>query len=250
MYNPNMIRSASFCLVLVLTCFSFPMSAQKADQAKGQQNTAMLFCGDVNGVYQKSTSAQGQEFVAPDGAHKAYVKVVATVRKDTSSEENDCLNQTTLLANKGPDGPYETVFSSAGGKDAGFGNGIQLIDWSADSTALVADLITWWYYSEGWEHTILVYTPKIQSVQKRSLRELFSGTLHRECGVEAQLAGFLQDGRLAVRALPIPEEEGPSCVAAESWWAADLNDFKLSRIATNPKLQRNGHFESPERKQQ
>jgi len=60
----------------------------------------------------------------------------------------------------------------------------------------------------------------------------------------------LHDGRLAVRALPIPEEEGPSCVAAESWWAVDLNDFKLSRIAANPKIQRNGHFEGPGRKPQ
>ncbi len=210
----------------------------------------MLFCGDVNGIYQKSASARGREFAAPDGAHKAYVTVEATARKDSPSGQNDCLNQTTLLAQKDPGSPFESVFSYAGGKDAGSGNGIQLIDWSADSTVLVADLITWWYYSEGWEHTILVYAPGTQGVQKKPLKELFSAAVHRECGVEAELAGFLHDGRLAVRALPLPEEEGPSCVAAESWWAVDLNDFKPSRIAANPKVQRNGHFEWPGRKPQ
>src|SRR6266850_6626081 len=179
-----MKRITSLCVILIFACWGLPLGAQKADKEDVQQNTAMLFCGDVNGIHQKSASAQGREFAAPDEAHRVYVKVEAAVRKDNSDGRNDCFNQTTLLAKKGPGSQFESVFSYAGGKDAGFGNGIQLIDWSADSTILAADLITWWYNSEGWEHTILVYTPRTQSVQKKPLRELFSGALQKECGVE------------------------------------------------------------------
>lgn len=242
-----MKRRNSLCVIIIFACWRVLLGAQRADKEDGQQNTAMLFCEDVNGSYEKSASAQGREFSAPDKAHKAYVKVEASVRKN-SDGGNACFNQTTLLAKKDPASPFESVFSFAGGKDTGFGNGIQLVDWSADSTILAADLITWWYNSEGWEHTILVYTPRTQSVRQKPLRELFSGTLQKECGVEAQLAGFMQDGRLAVRALPIPEEEGSSCVTAESWWAVELNDFKLYRLATSPRVQRNGHFDLPETK--
>ena len=117
-----------FYLFLAFACFGFPARAQKAAKADGQQITAMLFCGDLNGIYQKSASARGRKFAPPDGAHQVYVTVEATVRKDSSSGQNDCFNQTTLLAQKNPGGPFESVFSYAGGKDAGSGNGIQLID--------------------------------------------------------------------------------------------------------------------------
>ncbi|HLK04261.1 MAG TPA: hypothetical protein VKT53_07435 [Candidatus Acidoferrum sp.] len=219
------------------------VAGPQAKKESTQQKTAMLFCKEAAGGSLKPISAKGETLVAPDGQHRVFVQVAASVQPDRSGKQLDCANHTTLLAGAASGEQPHVVFSYSGDEEHGYGNGIQLIDWSAKSNLLVGDLLTWWYNSEGWEHNILVYEPDGSKVRQKSLREIISAAVHKECGVEAQLKGFLTDGRLAVRVLPIDaEEEGPSCVVREAWFAVRLDNFAASPIAANPNVRRYGTF--------
>lgn len=233
------LRGGAFGISLLLIALATTPQVQKKSK---QQKTAMLVCPETRSGLLKPTSAKGETLVAPDGEHRAYVNAVASVQPDKSGKQSDCVNHTTLLASAALNEQLRPVFNFSGDAERGYGNGIQLIDWSADSKLLVGDLLTWWYNSEGWEHNILVYESDKKKMRQESLRRIISAALHKDCAVEAQLDGFLPDGRLAVRVLAVDEEEGPSCVAKEAWFGVRLDTFVASPIVANPSVQHNGTF--------
>jgi len=216
-----------------------PVLGQK--EAKGTQKTAFATCWEEKTKKYGSRSIQWTVFVSPNGLQRAYVNVdTQALGKDPGGQE-DCQNRSALFVAKDGKEHFDSVFTYRGEKGEK-GNGIQLIDWSPDSKVLVADLLTWYYFSEGWEHHILVYSAQTGAIQRRSLETLFSRALHKDCGVEAAIKGFLRDGRAAVRVLPFDEEEGPSCVPKESLWAIDISTFKISLLTEKEEIKQNGQF--------
>jgi len=236
----NRVRISLFAVssLIYLVTLS-PACAQK--QAKGTQKTAFLTCWDEKTKKYASRSVHGAVLASPDGSQQAYVKVDAQALGKDSSGQEGCQNRSALLIARGAKDHFDSVFSYQGEKEEK-GNGIQLIDWSPDSKVLVADLLTWYYFSEGWEHNIIVYSTQTGTVQKKSLETLFSAALHKDCGLEARLMGFLRDGRVAVMARPLDEEEGPSCVKQDSIWAIDTSNFKVSALTKPEEIKQNGKF--------
>jgi hypothetical protein len=220
-----------------------PVQDQK--EIRGAQKTAFATCWEEKTKKYGSQSIQGTIFVSPDGLQQAYVKIdTKALGKDSSGQES-CQNRSALFVAKDGQEHFDSVFTYQREKGE-TGNGIQLIDWSPDSKVLVADLLTWYYSSEGWEHHMLVYSAQTGVVQKKSLEDLFSRALHKDCGLEAQIKGFLLDGRVAVKARPLDEEEGPSCVSKDSLWAIDISTFKISPLTGKEAIKQNGQFTKPD----
>lgn len=209
--------------------------------ARGTQKTAFATCWEEKTKKYGSRSIQGTVFVSPNGLQQAYVEVELQALRKNSGGQEGCQNRSTLFVARDGKERFDSVFVYQGEEEEK-GNGIQLVDWSTDSNVLVADLLTWYYFSEGWEHNILVYSARTGAVQKKSLEALFSTALHKDCVVDAQLRGFLQDGRVAVRVLPVDESEGPSCFTRESLWAIDISSFSISPLTRNEDIKRNGRF--------
>jgi len=233
-----------FALVLsTLAYFVGACDVHAQGKAKGTQTTAFLTCWDENSKNYGSRSARGPVLISPNGLHEAYAKAEAFAQRSADSGgQETCKNKSTLFVGRGGKAQFDSVYVYQGATGEAQGNGIQLIDWSADSRILVADLLTWYYFSEGWEHNILTYSTRTGSVEKKSLNELFSAALHKDCHVEAQLKGFLRDGRVALRVIPLDEEEGPSCVDQEGMWALDISSFKVSPLAQPEPIKQNGRF--------
>jgi hypothetical protein len=141
-----------------------PVLGQK--EAKRMQKTAFGTCWEEKTKKYGSRSIQGTVFVSPNGLQRAYVNVdTQALGKDPGGQE-DCQNRSALFVAKDGKEHFDSVFTYQGEKGEK-GNGIQLIDWSPDSKVLVADLLTWYYFSEGWEHHNDISTFKISLLAEK-----------------------------------------------------------------------------------
>ncbi len=64
---------------------------------------------------------------------------------------------------------------------------------------MVADLVLWKYFSEGWAHNLLIYSEKPEAVKKVILNDLFSRIAQGPCSADVELLGFGPNGRIAVK---------------------------------------------------
>jgi len=245
--NRNLKVSPALALIPLLAFVGMQQS-QTNTNIKIARNTAMVSCWSQDSREFRPASVRSPVLVSPDGTQRAYVTVQAQTHEENRNSGGDlCQNRSALFVAVGPRNHFEKIFSYGSGQGDEQGNGIQLIDWSLDSHVLLADLLIWRYESEAWEHNILIYRTKGRSIKTESLSKVFSESMHMDCGVEAQLVGFLPDGRVALRAMPIDEEEeGASCVRSESLWGVDLSNLKVASIGAKTLVKPNGRFEPPQ----
>ncbi len=154
-----------------------------------------------------------------------------------------CENYSTLFVSKDPAKRFENVFVARPVKGGPQGNGLQLIDWSPNSGYLLADLLTWWYASEGWVHNVAVYSVQGGSVAKLDLNSAFSRHVKKQCSMDGKLLGFLQDGRVVFQAWGVPDEEGESCVSRKSLWAVDWKTATLRELPEGFRIRKYGRFD-------
>jgi len=223
--------------------------AARGDPSQGRQveavlaeNTAWVSCWDFEGHAYESRAVRSVELVSPEGLNRVYVIAEArAIGKDQRGLES-CENRTRLFISRRGAASFSTVFVANAVKDGPQGNGLQLIDWSADSRYVLGDLITWRYFSEGWAHNALLYSVQNDAVVKLDLNSLFTLHAKKDCTVDGKLLGFLRDGRLAFRAWGVPDEEGESCVSRASLWAIDWKASTLNQISSSAVIRHNGHF--------
>jgi hypothetical protein len=235
-------RKATALSAVMISCVLAGLGQAPGDQYTPRaQKTVFVSCCDENWKNCKSTVVHGSVFVAPDGMHRAYVEVSAELGAKDSEGVESCHNTTTLFVSA--DGKSFKQAFEYKGEEGADGSGIQLIDWSADSNTLVTDLVIWKYFSEGWAHNLLIYSAGMGTIKKEPLNDLFSKVTKQPCMAEAELIGFLPDGRVVIRALPVDEIEDTPCVTVESTWAIDLSKLSLSAVAKPERVKPNGRFE-------
>src|ERR1700690_688255 len=240
-----MTRNRIFAFGLSWLLLPLPSSLSwNQKEVEGAQKTAFASCWDENFKNYASRTIQGAVFASGDGRAKAFVRVEAQALGKDSDGDQACQNRSALFIAKSGAEHFDSVFE-ANGENGEQGNGIQLIDWSPDSSLLVADLITWRYFSEGWSHTILTYSTRTGAIKTKSLQTLFLAELHNDCGLEPDLKGFLRDGRVVVGVTPFNDEGGPPCEFKESLWAIDISNFEVAPIIRTEKIKHNGRFKAP-----
>ena len=234
-------RCISILVMVALSSTSAFGQAGRQDPSPKAQKTAFVSCCDENWKNCKSNSVRGPTLIAPDGKHRAYAEVAAQITGGLHGDDKmpDCHNKTTVYVSI--DGKsFKTAFEYAGEEGAD-GNGIQLIDWSKDSTTLVADLIVWKYYSEGWAHNVLIWS--VNNARKQALNDLFSKKIGRPCAIDANVMGFLTDSTIGLHVNPTDEFEDAPCVG-EGTWSIGRSSFELNSIPNDTALEHNGRFES------
>lgn len=210
------------------------------------QRTAWLSCWDDRFQNYKSRSLQSPQLVAPDGLHRAYVVVEAQAKGKDSHGGDICQNRSILYVSNSGGREFDSVLTEVAAGTGSGGNGIQLIDWSADSAHLLADLITWRYYSEGWEHLLMLYSVREHSVVRLDLNLILSHALGKICLVDGQAKGFLEDSQLAFEAWGVPDEEGDSCVQKRELWAIDWKKSAARKASADAAVKTHSHFETPD----
>jgi hypothetical protein len=213
------------------------------------QPTTFATCEDVKPEPNKPAVIRGPLTISHDGLYQSYVQVTVELPDVDHKDEYSCRNHSTLFVANSKNGPFESVLDVAGLDGATRGNGFQLIDWSRDSRLLLADLFTWYYGSEGWQHNIVLYSPQTGILKQRSLSAVFTKLRRTNCTFDGEIMGFLPDGNVALREFRNTKDEveeftfcgGPT----EEYWALDTSTFQVAKINGEQLLKLNGRFEQP-----
>lgn len=240
--KPNYILATVFISFVGSLGFSQTLSSMHEFKS---QPTVGAICDDVKPQPGKPVVIHGPYIISPDGVHKAYARVEVQLPDSEHRGEYDCRNHTTLFMAKGPNGRYDPILDVTGADNPTRGNGLQLIDWSADSETLLADLLTWYYDSEGAEHNFILYSSRTGSLTQKSLSEVFMSVSHEDCRFDGEIMGFLADGQIALRTVYVHDEieEWNPCVKSTGFWAMNASNFRLTKISGRQVVKHNGHFE-------
>jgi len=240
--KPNYVLATVF--ISFLGSFGFSQTLSSIHEFKSQP-TAEPICEDVKAQPGKPIVIRGPYLISPDGDHKAYARVEVQLPDSEHKDEYDCRNHTTLFTSKGPNGRFDSILDVAGVDNPTRGNGLQLVDWSADSETLLADLLTWYYGSEGTEHNLVLYSSRTGSLTQKSLSEVFKSVSHEDCRFDGEIMGFLADGQIALRTVHEHDEieEWNPCAKSTGFWAMNPFDFRLTKISGQQVVRHNGHFE-------
>lgn len=192
-----------------------------------------------------SRFARSRLLISGDGTNRAYAEVKALWKPDPD-HSGDCENTTKVVVKTRTHPRFEAVFTQRPHGNLA-GSSVQLIDWSPDSRLLVAHLITWVYESEGWSNEMLLYDAQSGHLARVDLSRIFSKHLKRSCAAYGAILGFDPNSRVVFEAQPAtdPTDEevnGPFCGKKRSRWLIDPKTDVMTRLPTQYKTPRYGHF--------
>lgn len=223
-------------LFLSIVAVGIPSSGNGPD--KDFRKTAFVTCWDKDWKNLVTREARSPWLHSPNGELSAHVRVDA--RAIPGEGMGDCANTSQILVKK-VGSEERKVHELTPPSDGPKGNGVVLVDWSADSRFLLLDLLTWYYFSEGWDHTVLLYDTKEGAVSSFPLNEIFSPLRGEPCVVEAQVIGFSKEGNVVIDIAPMGDDElWLSCVDERGRWLLNPNSKKVDRAAAKLKVKRIG----------
>ncbi|MGE0405896.1 MAG: hypothetical protein AB7O65_06325 [Candidatus Korobacteraceae bacterium] len=189
--------------------------------------TFYLWCWNSEFKEYRSRSARSPLYVAPDGNSSVFASVNATTQK--LEEREGCLNRSTLFLTTQA-APAQLIYERQGLPTGPQGNGIQIVDWSKDSTLLLADVFIWWDESDVFKHNLMLYNARTRRIRLVDLNELFSKHMGQHCEVDGRLRGFTAENDVVFEAWPIDEVYGASCVEKTQFWQVDADNWRVSPL--------------------
>jgi hypothetical protein len=209
----------------------------------------LVSCGDHPPF--TSRTARGDTLVAPDGKHRAYAEVEATAlhaQRPAGYTGPLCVNNSRLLVAVDND-DFKIRFLQEPA-DVENGNSLRLLDWSADSRRLLAELAEWQYEQPGVTRSILLYDTRFGTFQQPDLNRALAHAYGRECSLNFHVLGFDAPGKVVLEAHPLsPEEEEvlgvSSCSRKKTYFTLDRTSETLVSVPEPPQLQHNAKAELP-----
>ncbi|MFQ5817356.1 MAG: hypothetical protein ACE5H2_05280 [Terriglobia bacterium] len=123
------------------------------------------------------------------------------------------------------------------------GNGIAVVDWSADGRKLLVQIMRWPYESDVADFDILLYNSSFATFTKPDHNQIFGKHLGKECFLRIRVLGFASDGKVLLEADDYWGEWGSVCVPETSLWLLDPYKDKVSSLPDDYQVQRYGSFE-------
>ena len=234
-----------------LTVFSALLSfALVSSHAAQGQTVEVLATTDLSSVDCGEAMAQDRvvrspALVSPNGQYRAYGEVGTRATRDTQLAW--CANRSKLFVGSASSRVLRQVYE----EEPTYwmrGNGIRLVDWSADSRYLLVELWRWQYYSDTIGTSILVYDSEKDLFLVPDLDRLFSRRFGRECWLDIRLLGFASDNRVAFEAED-NEMLGSACLEKKSRWLLEPTRGDLMRIPEDYKLSTYGKLDRSSHKQ-
>jgi len=252
-YNPAVFSLISRNILLgAVTCLLSALGiAQTA--APAPQNTPkssdpeLITCGEKPPL--ASRTERSSTLIAPDQKHRAYAEVDATAlypQRPIGYSGPLCVNNSKLFV--ADTGEFKPRFLQEPA-DVENGNSLRLIDWSADSRRLLAEIAEWQYEQPGVNRSVLVFDSRFGTFQQPDLARSFAKTYGHDCSMNLRVVGFGAQGQIVLEAQPLtPEEEEvsgtSSCAKKRTFFELDRATENLVSVPEMPKVQHNAKVES------
>lgn len=199
-----------------------------SDYIPGPHNTYWVTCEG----FQEPKTVQGPTFVAPRSGTAAFVRVTA------GPNEDSCSNTSELFVKKPSGAAFIPIFVQ---KPAEFlrGNGMKLIDWSADGRFLLIDLIQWQHASDApVNRSLLVFDSMNQAVITVDVSRIFAGE-PKDCLTEVRGVAFRGHSKIVVKASSQPYYEAgeekplnPGCPTYSRIWELSLDSPSVKKLSS------------------
>ena len=243
--------SSAVSLVLLTGLVGFPVASNPTGQ---NQTVEVLTTTDLSFIdcvesAPRARVVRSASLVPPDRRYRAYAEVETRMIGETTkgTELAECANRSRLFIGNSSSRVLPQVYE----EEPTYwmrGNGLRLVDWSADSRYLLVELWRWQYYSDTIGTWILVYDREKDLLLSPDLNKLFSRMHQRECWLNIKLLGFASDNRVAFEA----EDDmmiGSTCLEKKSRWLLEPVGGYLMPIPEEYKLSTYGKLEqSPHKK--
>ncbi len=255
-YNPAVPGPVTCRLLLLVGVLALGVSAwtQNTAAPPAPENTpkatdpTLVTCGDRPPF--ASRTVRGDTLVAPDGKHRAYAEVeaIALYPQRTSGYTGPlCVNNSRLYV-AADNGDFKIRFLQEPA-DVENGNSLRLLDWSADSRRLLAELGEWHYEQPGVAHSVLLYDVRYGTFQQPDLVRALARAYGRECALNFHVLGFDAQGKIVLEAESLsPEEEEvlgvSSCTKKKNYFTLDRASETLVSMPESPQLQHNSRIEA------
>jgi hypothetical protein len=242
-------------LSLLIALLSISACSQTSNSPPAPENTPkatapeLVTCGEKPPF--TSHTVKSNVLVAPDQKHRAYAEVEATAlqpQRPAGYTGPLCVNNSRLLiAADASDFKLRFLHEPA---DVENGNSLRLIDWSADSRRLLAELAEWQYEQPGSTRGVLIYDSRYGTFQQPELGHALAKAYGRECSLNFRVMGFGMQGAIVLEGEPLsPEEEEvsgvSSCAKKRTFFELDRATENMVSVPEMPKLQHNAKSEAP-----
>lgn len=245
----DVIRRIRYLLVSVVLLLSLAEAGQSQSARRltnyvaRSQETSFVSCWDEPFG---SRFARSPVLTSPDGTYRAYAEVEAIAFEPFNKERYRgplCANTTRLFVFRSTERePRLVYFHEPTAWE--LGNGIRLVDWSKDGSALLLELVTWQYESEGVAKSLLLYVPEFGIFHRRDFSPIFAKRHGKDCGVHIELEGFDPDGKVILKTGPVDADEEEmgveSCVSKVGRWRFNPDDDSLVELGGNFRVQKYG----------
>lgn len=247
-------------------------SAVRLPITERSTNTAELSCWKKGSEHLISSLGRSPT-ISSSAGHRAYAEVEAIALKPKYEETYSgelCENSVKLFLARGRVSSFQLLLRSnrpkndcitIEGRDVCDVNGIQLVDWSSDGRLLLANLVIWRYETDGRILRVpVIYDIGEDKFTQPDLYHFFDqyyktdayeekadpGSTH--CDYELLTEGFSPEGNLvlsATRPAPYPDGDEPVfCFDEKQTFLFELAANKITRLASNYKVQHNGTWNS------
>ncbi len=198
-------------------------------------------------------NVRGDVLIAPDGKSRAYVEVESRAIAPDKTIVNlpRCANTSRLWLRESS-GNYRLIYLDSP-FDLEAGNGLRLVDWSADGRRLLIERSRWQFETEDETHSVLLYDGRTGLFQEPDLDHMARKLFDANCALNTHVLGFAADGKILLEALPLtPEEEEvqavQSCVKKATRWKLAPASEKLEPVENATPVQKYGKAQPPEAK--
>jgi hypothetical protein len=239
-----------FLLLGGLMCvagFAQTSSAPAPQNTPNSDDPQLVTCGEK--VPFTSRTVHGNVLAAPDQKHRAYTEVEATAlypQRPSGYAGPLCVNNSRLFVARDT-GDFKLRFLQEPA-DVENGNSLRLIDWSADSRRLLAEISHWQYEQPGSNRDVLLFDSRVGTFQQPDLARSLAKTYGHECSMNLRVLGFGTQGAIVLEAQPLtPEEEEvsgvSSCAKKRTFLEMDRATENLVSVPEMPKVQHNAKVE-------
>ncbi len=194
-------------------------------------------CGQVE--HRRIWRERTPTLTAPDGRHAAYAIVEA---RTTPGGESPCATTSRLFIRSASAGSFRLAYLKTASFGAN-GNGIRLIDWSADSRYLLVEIAMGQWGSDWGDWEILVYDTRSEYAQVPITYHLLECYFGHECDAYVRPLGFVKGG-VAVEVRPSYDAEGllepTSCVKESARFVLNFFSGELAPLPAGIEIRHYG----------